>query len=293
MRQKVGNLWLGIGFVFFTMFNALAAATVPLSPIKLGIFPRYNATMTHQFFQPMGEYLSQQLGRPVEIVTAKDFAQFWQGVREKRFDLVHFNQLHYIESHADAGYNVILMNEEFGRDRLAGAFAVRKDSGIKTLQDLKGKRVLFGGDKTAMIAYVVNTHSLRLAGLKAGDYEELFGKNPINATLAAFHKRVDAAGVGDVSLMGQMLQKEGVDVEQMTLIGVGEALPHLPWAVNPALPVDLRDKIQQLLAGLKQTDAGKQILLSARLTGLKVATDAEYDIHRRILESVMKKTVSK
>src|SRR5262245_50503997 len=56
----------------------------------MGVFPRRNATETTKLFTPMADHLGEQLGRKVELVTAKDFESFWQGVMERRYDIVHY-----------------------------------------------------------------------------------------------------------------------------------------------------------------------------------------------------------
>lgn len=262
------------------------AAVSAEDELRLGVFPRRNAKTTVQYFKPLAEYLSQHLGVKVKVETAKNFKEFWKGVSQKKYDIVHYNQRHYIESNNQYGYEVFAKNEEYGSTTIAGAFVVRKDSGINSLQDLKGKKILFGGGKKAMISYVVNTVMLRRAGLTPNEYIEAFAKNPPNATIATFHRYADAAGVGDVGLKIPILASKGVDVAQLKLIGVSEPLPHLPWAVKGELPASLKQKIQQLLVDLSQSQKGRNILQQAEITGLHKATDAEYDIHRKILREV-------
>ena len=54
-----------------------------------------------------------------ELVTAKSFAAFWTEVTQRRYDIVHYNQYHYIRSASD--YEVIAHIEEFGKSTIAGA----------------------------------------------------------------------------------------------------------------------------------------------------------------------------
>jgi len=63
-------------------------------------------------------------------------------------------------------------------------------------------------------------------------------------------------------------------------------IAHLPWAVSKNMLSPMRNKIQSILADLKNTKQGRRILGKAQLTGLNIATDAEYDPHRRIIWEV-------
>lgn len=256
-------------------------------PLVMSIFPRRNAATTIKLFQPMATYLSRQLGREVKLVTAKNFPSFWKGVVNNQYDIVHYNQYHYIKSHNDYGYEVILKNEEYGESFIAGALVVRKDSGIKKLQDLKGKKILFGGGPKAMQSYIVTTLMLRRAGLMKGDYQELFAKNPPNACMAVFHKHADAAGTGDLILSFPAI-KNKINTDALDFLALSDKMEHLPWAVKGGMDPELRIKIQTILASLKNSEEGRLILKKAQLTNLLKVKNTQYDIHRQVINELTK-----
>ena len=112
-------------------------------PLIMGVFPRRNAVETTRLFTPMADYLGQRLGREVRLLTSRNFDSFWKAVTEERYDIVHYNQYHYIRSAKT--YRVIARTQEFGKDAVAGALFVRKDSGITEVSQLRGRTVIFGG----------------------------------------------------------------------------------------------------------------------------------------------------
>jgi len=271
----------------------LALGALLLSPLAnadgdlvMGVFPRRDAIETTRMFTPLAQHLTQVLGRTVRIETAKDFDSFWQGVTQKRYDLVHFNQYDYAKSHKEYSYQVILKNVEFGADTIAGALLVNKDSGINSLADLKGKKIVFGGGRTAFLAYIVNTHVLRKAGLRSGDYVEEFAKSPPNAVLATYFGQASAGGAG-TGVLEQPLIKSKIDVTKMKYLVTSEPYANLPWAVRGDMPVERRQRIQSALADLSSSAEGRDILAKAALTGLVAATNAEYDAARRIIREVL------
>ena len=251
----------------------------------IGIFPRRNASTTIKFFTPLTKYLSTKLGREVKLETAKDFPSFWQKVLLQRYDIVHFNQYHYIKMHDENKYRAILQNEEFGKKLIAGAITVRKDSGINSIQDLKNKKIIFGGGKRAMIAYVVPTALLHRAGLKKGDYIEQFSKNPPNSLLSVYYKQAEAAGTGDIVLNLPVL-RNSIDTSKIKYLTTSKPFAHLPWAVKTSMPQSLSKKIQELMLDLNNSDKGKEILRKSKLTGIHVADDKDYDSYRKILHEV-------
>lgn len=265
----------------------LLALPLPASAegeLLMGVFPRRNATLTSQLFSPLADYLSQQLNREVKLETAKDFPSFWEGVVAGRYDIVHYNQYHYIQS-ADK-YAVIVCNEEGGTDSIAGALYVRRDSGITEVEQLRGKRIIFGGGIDAMMSHIVPNYILRQAGLGEGDYQAIFASNPLNAVLAVHFRQADAGGAGDI-VMNLPKIKKITEEDTLTYLATSEPIKHLPWTVRRDMDKSLRERIRTLLIGLDTTERGRDILRAARLTGMNAVTDSDYDTARTIIREVM------
>ena len=255
------------------------------SPLVLGVFPRRNIKLTFRLFSPLAKHLSEVLGREVKLTTSSNFRQFWQNVQSQRYDIVHFNQHHYILANQLYGYQVILKNQEQGRATVAGTLVVRKDSGITEVMQLKDRTILFGGGRMAMLSFVAPKWLLQQNGLHKGDYIEKIALNPINAILSTYHKQADAAGAGDVVLELDAVTSQ-IDNSQMRILAQTEQLPHLPWAVKQSIPQAERLAIQQSLSQLSNNEQGRAILRNAQLDALLPATDSDYDAHRNIIRDV-------
>ena len=255
-------------------------------PLVMGIFPRNKATETTTMYTPLANYLSERLGRKVILETSKDFDSFWKGVMERKYDIVHYNQYHYIQS--TQAYKVIAHNQEFGKDAVAGALFVRKDSGINELAQLRGRTIIFGGGKDAMLSYIAPRFLLMQAGLKESDFKTEFAVNPPNAALALYNKQADAAGGGDI-LIDLPVVKNAVNTQELKLLAATEPLLFLPWAVKRTMPAKLGESIQSLLVELGRSDAGKDILKAAMTTGMGKAEDKDYDRHRKMTIAVFGK----
>jgi phosphonate transport system substrate-binding protein len=262
---------------------ALASAARANDKLTLGIFPRLKATETITIYQPLATYLSERLGRPVVLVTSKDFDAFWQGVQAQRYDIVHYNQYHYI--HSAHTYRVIAHQQEFGRQAVAGALFVRADSGITDVKQLRGKTVIFGGGRDAMMSYIAPRYLLMRAGIGEGEFKTEFAVNPPNALLALYHRQADAAGGGDI-LIDLPAVRNAIDAGQVKMLAATEPLLFLPWAVKRSMPAKLADEIQALLVGLGDNDIGRKVLQSAKVTGMGPAVDKDYDAHRRMTKAV-------
>ncbi|MCU7931710.1 MAG: PhnD/SsuA/transferrin family substrate-binding protein [Candidatus Thiodiazotropha sp. (ex Codakia rugifera)] len=254
-------------------------------PLLIGIFPRRDAAVTARLFRPLSRYLEKNLQRPVALEMSPNYDVFLQRLEERRYDLVHFNQFEYINAHDKLGYDVLVQNEELGEKTIRGAIYVHRDSGIKRIEQLRGKKILFGGGPRAMMSYIVPTYLLRQAGLNKGDYQESYAVNPPNAVLATFLKRADAGGAGEVIRKLPIVTSK-IDVKKLDLIAISQPLPHLPWAVKVEMAEALKQRIRGLLIGLSDSQEGKEILQQARLSALNPVADRDYDAHREIVNTI-------
>ena len=272
-------------FIFLSLlFSSWLEASE--EPLRLGIFPRRNAQTTIEMFTPLVRHLSNQLKRDVKLEVSKDYEAFWEAVSANQYDIVHYNQYHYIRSVKEYGYQVILKNEEFSTDQLASALIVRKDSTVTELQDLKGKKLVFGGGPSAMVSYIMNRYLLQEAGLAKEDYTAEFSISPANAVYATYFSHAAAAGAGGRVLSLPSIKKR-INPNELKYLATSKAMPHIPWAVKGKMSKELRNKIQNILSNLKNNKPGQSILKKAALTGLNVTHDSEYDEHRRIVKQVL------
>lgn len=262
---------------------ALAPARAAEPPLIMGVFPRYKATETTTMFKPLAEHLGARLDRPVVLVTSKDFDSFWKGVRAQQYDIVHYNQYHYIRSART--YRVIAHQEEFGKAAVSGALFVRKDSGITKVSELRGRTIIFGGGRDAMLSHIAPKFLLMQAGLKDGDFRTEFAINPPNALLALYHRQADAAGGGDI-LIDLPVVQNAIKAQELRVLAVTEPLLFLPWAVKRSMPAQMRESIRSTLLNLAGAEGGRKILSAAQTTSMGRAEDKDYDPHRKMITAV-------
>lgn len=275
-----------------TLWWLALMCAIPATPafaddaVVVGIFPRRNPSEMIRMFTPLADYLSRELKQPVKLETTPDFTSFWEAVSANRYQLVHYNQYHYVRAHSQLGHVLLAMNEENGKSSLSGIVVTRVDSGIRTLADLRGRTIVFGGNKQAMNSYITPTHLLRQAGLNAGDYREEFAVNPPNVALGVFYKRALAGGIGDI-LYDTPFLHEQIDVSKLVTLAKSPPVPHLVWAVRGDVPVRLRQRMQQALLNVKRAPDAAHILNAAALSNIVAASDEQFRYVREVVAEVM------
>lgn len=250
-------------------------------PITFGVFPRWNAQITVRDFTPLAELLGRELGRPIQIETDKDFDSFMQRVYAKEFDIVHMNQMQYVQAHEKAHYRVIAKICDNPECSIKAVIIARKDRNLTKLSDLKGKIIAFG-DPGAMVSHVLAKSLLRQSGIKSTQYSSLFAKNPPNAVFAVYNGEADAAGVG-IKVLRKLEIRQSIDVSQFHILAQSQSVAHLPIAVNSSMNGKLARHIQKILTSLSQRADGREALKKLGLDRIETAKDYEYDTVRTLI----------
>ncbi|HED16808.1 MAG TPA: phosphate/phosphite/phosphonate ABC transporter substrate-binding protein [Gammaproteobacteria bacterium] len=229
-------------------------------PLVLGIIPYVSPDVLVQHQKSLKDHLERGLGKPISMVTAKNFKVFIQNAKAGVYDLVYAPpHLAYILEQ-DYAYQRVAMTTHKKR----GLFIVKKTSPFKQLSDLRHTRIAL------VPALSLNSQmarkELRGVGLKANeDYTVIKVKNFSNALFSLVNDDSDAAlsGVKPWKTFDKRY-KGGLRVLAKTRIMQGFMI-----MAKPDLEQDTVQKLRQLSLSFSDTSAGKKYLFK----GLKLIDD--------------------
>lgn len=254
--------------------------------VRLGINPRLSATEMSTMFTPLADHLSRETGEKVTLVIPKDFEALKALAASGQIDLVYANPLQYVQLRRDAGVEPLAVaSEPKVGTRFRGVIVARKDSGIASVQDLKGKKLIFV-DQDSVAAYMFPIRLLEKAGLQADrDFTVLpFAKKQDNVLMAVFNKVADAGAVREPDLERM---KDKVDMSQIRIVGYTESMPN--WLVFAVAKTSkaMQDKAKAALLKLgPSSGAADAVLAVARLNGFAPVADREFDQLREAAKAV-------
>ncbi len=256
----------------------LGMTSAPASAeVTLGILPRLSATEMNTMFAPLAEYLSREVGDKVVLVIPKDFAAFKDLVASGQVDLGYSNPLIYVQLRRDANVEPLAIGSEPKVGvRFRGIIVARKDSGLATLQDLKGKKLIFV-DKDSPGAYMFQIVLLRKAGLDPErDFTTLpFAKKHDNVLLAVLNKAADAGGVREPDF--EKL-KGSMNLDALRVIGYTDNMPGWTAYATTRAGEALAGRLKQALLKLKPASPeALSVLERANLSGFAPTTDKDFD----------------
>jgi len=263
--------------LFFVLVLLLVVpAIVSAAEIKLGLLPRLPEKELIDMFTPLAKYLEKETGNTVTLVIPKDFDTYTKQAIAGDFDIGFTNPNIYITiKKAVPQVEPLAMASEPGvGTKLKGVFIVVKESPIKSIKELKGKKVSFVGTGSAA-GYVAQMLELEKVGIKKSDIQISFAGKPPKVAEAVRDGKADAGG------MPESVFKRLPFEYMLKVIGTTTALPNWPMHTTKKTNKDMASKVKEAILKLKPgTATADKALNKANLEGFVPTTDKDFDVMR-------------
>jgi phosphonate transport system substrate-binding protein len=203
----------------------------------------------------------------VEFVPVNDYPAAVEALVNKQVDLVWFGGFTHVQAQIRSGGKIIPIAQREEDTKFRSVFITQKDSGIKTLKDLKGKQVSFGSQSSTSGHLMPRTFILE-AGLDPDkDFARIAYSGAHDATIASVVSgRVDAAAL-DITVWTKFVNEKKVDTSKVDVFYTTPPFFNYNWSVHADMPVATREKILKALLALSLNDPeGKEILTLNRAT---------------------------
>jgi phosphonate transport system substrate-binding protein len=233
-----------------------------------------------QRFTPLLRYVSSSSGIPLLFYTAPDFDTFLQRTHTgKEYDLIWTAPHFFLLAEQKSGYRPLARVA----GELYGTLVVHRDSGIREVSQLRGKRIGIVDPKAFMTLLGIelfNRHGLRLfRDLEVKPYKSH------NSALLGVHKRhVEAALVAEVQFR---LLEEAVRRDLQKLAETART-PHMVFAARPDLPPAVADRLKEALLQARTTEEGRAALAAIGYSALETLKQQEYLPMKRYLSLLEK-----
>lgn len=257
----------------------LPAATREL---KFGFTPVLSEREMQNEFEPLMTYLSAALGQKVVLYVAKDYGDLRTQMEAGSVDIGSFSPFAYVDAARGAKIRIIAQSILDGSATYRGIIVARKNSRLRTVADLQGKRFAFVDPKSAS-GYIYPRAILLENGIKPETYFKYttFEGSHDKVIAAVLEGRADAGAIYDGAL--GVARRSGVPVQNLVTLVSTDPIPHDAIAVRLGLDDALVKRIQLALINLDQSEAGRRVIAHSKkkLTGHVMAEDSLYDVVRR------------
>ena len=247
----------------------------------VGIHPLHNPQRLIETYGPILEHINAATpGVHFRLEASRNYEEFEKKLFSGHFDFAMPNPYQTILS-LKHGYRV------FGKmaddENFRGIILVRKDSGILTVRDLKGKKVAYPSP-TALAATMMPQYYLHTHGIDVNrDIENIYVGSQESSIINVFRGHVAAGATWPLPWL--IFQEEHPDqANQMEVKWQTESLPNNGWVVRQDVPLEVENQFSSALFSLNSSAQGRKMLERLPISRFEPATDATYAPVRDYLE---------
>ena len=252
------------------MFSAAHAQQA----FRVTTIPEEVATEQVRKFAPLAQYLEKKLGVKVEFTPVTDYPAAVEAMVNKKVDLVWFGGFTFVQASIRSNGKVIPIAQREEDTKFQSVFISKTDSGIKKLEDLRGKQVSFGSQSSTSGHLMPRSFLLQAKIDPEKDFKRIAYSGAHDATIASVVSgKVDAAAL-DITVWKKFVAENKVDTKAVDVFYTTPGFYNYNWAVHADMPADMRAKVTKALLDIDPaTPEGAEILKLNRATRY-IPTDA-------------------
>ncbi|MBO0736458.1 MAG: phosphonate ABC transporter substrate-binding protein [Alphaproteobacteria bacterium] len=218
--------------------------------LTFAVVPAENATGVSDRYAPFVNYLSKELGVPLKLRLANDYAAVIEGQRAGNIQIAYYGPASYSKAYLTGVKTepFVTTRNNNGAIGYYSVIYVKADSPYHDIHDLKGKTIGFV-DPNSTSGYNAPRFYLHKIGI---DVDNFFGNSIItgsheNGIIALAKGTVDCAAdwwnADDDSNLTRMVKKGMAKKEDFRIVFKSGLLPGSPYAYLSTLPAGLKQAI--------------------------------------------------
>jgi len=283
-RVRVGLL---LGLVAALGLAAGAAAAESPKQLVMAVTPSNFPTELFKASEAFAAELGKKLGLTIKVYMPTDYLGVVEALRNKTVDMAFVHPAGYVFASREAKAQIVAVDVWHGKTSYTSRIFVRKESGLKTLEDLRGKNIAFV-DPGSTSGYVYPMVMLIKKGLvkdrdpKTFFKEAMFAGTHEAALLALLNGSVDA--VASFDLAPEQYLKDKERVEKLTYIAETPPIPEAGMAVRDGMDPALVKRIFDALMAFNAPEYRPLLKDFYGIDGFARAKDSDYDPVRQAID---------
>ena len=276
-KSGVAYLYLILSISFSILaFNKMANAE---DSLILAVHPFLPEAELKKKFSPIAEYLGKKIGKTIKIRVGGSYEEHIQYIGLNKVDIAYMGPASYVRLVETFGDKPVLARLEVkGNPWFQGNIIVRKDSDLKVLGDLKGKRIAYGDPESTM-SYIVPHYMLHQAGVfdsTTTRHQFLYSHN--NVAMGVLSGDFDAGAVKPAVF--KKFESDGL----LTISKTPKISEHL-FVVRTDLPIEQIELLRSAMLNMKKSEEGMKALhaIKKSITGLVEVKSSDYGNLRKII----------
>ncbi|HEV8475147.1 MAG TPA: phosphate/phosphite/phosphonate ABC transporter substrate-binding protein [Methylomirabilota bacterium] len=270
---------------------AVAAAVAPAesadAPLHLVLTPSQKPTDLLTAGEEFGAALGRLLGAPVRVTIASDYAAVIEALRNRTADLAFVHPGGYVLASREAKARIVAKNLWHGKSTFTSRIFVRRDSGLRTLDDLRNKTMAFV-DPASSSGYIYPMVLLMQRGLVRNRDPKTFFRDVVfagshdAAMRALVNGHVDA--IASFDLAREQYLTEPAERDKIVVVAETPPIPEAGIAARDGLDPATFARVRAALLQIRGPAYAALLKRLYDIDGFEPAEDREYDPVRAAIE---------
>jgi len=234
-----------------------------------------------------GRVLGRLVGMPVRVTVASDYAAVIEALRNRTADLAFVHPGGYVLAHREAKATIVARNLWHGKSSFTSRIFVRKESNIRSVEELRGKTIAFV-DPASSSGYIYPMVLLVQRGLVKNRDPRTFFKEVVfsgahDASMRALlNGHVDA--IASFDLAREQYVKDPAERERIVVVAETPEIPEAGIAARDGLDPALFARVRTALLQIKAPTYASLLARLYEIDGFAPAEDRDYDPVRAAIE---------
>lgn len=232
----------------------------------LAVVPQYTPLVVHRNWRPLLDRLQRDAGINIKVKTYNSFRQFLTALNRGEPDFSYLAPYHLVLARRAQSYEPLLRDDS---KQLVGLLMVRKDSPLKSVQELDGKIIAFPSPNAFAASLYMRSWLHKKVGINfipryVGTHDNVYRQ----LVRGQVH-----AGSGVNSTLAS--QPEGLQQHLRILYSVPGVVTH-PIAAHPRVPEKIQSKLQKAILSMMKDSEGRELLNAIQMIK-PVKADYQHD----------------
>ena len=196
-------------------------------------------------YAPVFNGITEHYGLHFDLRVGASYAAVVEGMCNDQADIAWYGAVTFGQANERCGVELLAVDVKKGDSSYYSGIFVRKDSGIKTIADMKGRSMAFGSPNSTS-SFNFPVAMLIADGVDpAKDLKKIIIAGSHSASIAALSEgKVDAAAASYNSF-GKAVKKGAIDPANFQPLAKSQPIPNPPMAMNKKLDAALKAKLRK------------------------------------------------
>jgi phosphonate transport system substrate-binding protein len=252
-------LCLGVSLIAAGQLVEAAPDGSESNPLRVMLIPADGGTEegTIADFKPVFNAVTQAKGIHFDIKVGQSYGAVVEAMANELADIAWFGPVSYLQAKERGGAELLAVSESKGDAVYYSGIFIPADSEIKSISDLRGKRMAFG-DPSSTSSFNFPVAMLLAGGVDPSkDLSEVYITGSHSNSIAALvDGKVDACACSFPSF-GKAVEAGVIDPSRFKPLLKSDPIPNPPLAMHPNLPADTKTQLKDAFHTLHENPAIK------------------------------------